>query len=56
MKTIKKTVLPTDIRFENFTGDKVAFVEIIDENGNVTKSKNIKIKLNNLDDFEAVGG
>ena len=55
MKTIKKTVLPTDIRFENFTGEKVAFVEIIDENGNITKSKSIKIKLDNIEDNEAVG-
>ena len=56
MKSIRKTILPTDIRFENFTGEKIVFVEIIDENGNVTKSNNIKIKLDNNDGYEAVGG
>lgn len=50
MKTIRKSVLPSDIRIENFAGTKVAFVEIIDENGNRIKSKNILIDLSNSEE------
>ena len=48
MKTITKSVLPTDIRLENFTGNKVAFVEIIDEKGNKTRSEKIDLFLQNI--------
>lgn len=44
-KVLIKKVLPTDIRLENFTGEKLAFIEVIAEDGTTQRSDYININL-----------